>query len=96
MNISGHDSLSSKSECQPSGLPNYSNRQPSIHDTDSEGMDNPYTPLLYSPSRREPTTSRFSTTLLSILLILFLLNCLVTAEAILSTYQSQFAVCRSR
>jgi hypothetical protein len=94
MNTSGYDSPPSKSECQPPH--NYSNRQPSVDDTDSEGMDNPYTPLLYSPSRREPTTSRFSTTLLSILLILFLLNCLVTAEAILSTYQSQFAVCHSR
>jgi len=95
MDISGYGSLSSKCENQSSDPSNYSDQQqPSFPNT--ERMDNPYTPLLYTPSRREPTSSRYSTTLLSILLILFLLNCLVTAEAILSTYQTQFVVCHLR
>ena len=97
MDISGYyGSLSSKCENQPSDPPNYSEQQQQPSFPNTEHMDNPYTPLLYTPSRREPTSSRFSTTFLSILLIFFLLNCLVTAEAILSTYQTQFAVCHSR
>ena len=58
-------------------------------------MESPYTPLLYSPvspSRREPTSTRFSTAFLSGILLFVVLNCLLTAEAILSTYQIQYAV----
>ncbi|KAH9992126.1 hypothetical protein BJV77DRAFT_1067875 [Russula vinacea] len=54
-------------------------------------MESPYTPLLYSPSRREPTSTRLSTTFLSGILLFVVLNCLLTAEAILSTYQTQSA-----
>ena len=56
-------------------------------------MESPYTPLLY-PSRREPTSTRLSTAVLSGILVFVVLNCLLTAEAILSTYQIQFAVRR--
>jgi hypothetical protein len=55
-------------------------------------MESPYTPLLYAPARREPTSTRLSTTFLSGILLFVVLNCLLTAEAILSTYQTQFAV----
>jgi hypothetical protein len=58
-------------------------------------MESPYTPLLYPPSRREPSSTRLSTAFLSGILVLVVLNCLLTAEAILSTYQIQFAVRRS-
>lgn len=54
-------------------------------------MESPYTPLLYPPSRREPTSTRISTAFLSGILLVVILNCLLTAEAILSTYQIQFA-----
>jgi hypothetical protein len=57
-------------------------------------MESPYTPLLF-PSRREPTSTRLSTAFLSGILVLVILNCLLTAEAILSSYQIQFAVRRS-
>jgi hypothetical protein len=56
-------------------------------------MESPYTPLLY-PSRREPASSCLSTAFLSGILVVVILNCLLTAEAILSTYQTQFAVRR--
>lgn len=58
-------------------------------------METPYTPLLY-PTRREPTSTRLSTAFLSGLLVVVILNCLLTAEAILSSYQIQFAVRRFR
>jgi hypothetical protein len=51
-------------------------------------MESPYTPLLF-PSRREPTSTRLSTAFLSGILVLVILNCLLTAEAILSSYQIQ-------
>jgi hypothetical protein len=57
-------------------------------------MESPYTPLLY-PSRREPISTRLSTVFLSGILVVVVLNCLLTAEAILSTYQTEFAVRRS-
>ncbi|KAH9971459.1 hypothetical protein BJV74DRAFT_907587 [Russula compacta] len=53
-------------------------------------MDDPSIPLLYTPSEREATSSRFSTAFLSTVLILVAFNCLRTAEALLSSYQSQF------
>ena len=57
-------------------------------------MESPHTPLLY-PSRREPTSTRLSTAFLSGILVFVIFNCLLTAEAVLSSYQIQFAVRRS-
>ena len=76
----------------PTSRPSTHSEQPSYSNYDD--MDNPYTPLLYAPTRRESPSSRFSTTCLSTILLLVIFNCFLTARSILSTYQARLAVRR--
>jgi hypothetical protein len=78
-----------KNECPTSGPPNHP-EQPSYYNYDA--MDNPHAPLLYAPTLRRSASSRFSTALLSAVLVLIVLNCLLTARELLSTYQVELAV----
>ena len=64
-------------------------------------MESPYTPLLYPPSRREPTSTRLPCHSLPILefslLVVSILNCLLTAEHLLSIkFKASAAVASSR
>jgi hypothetical protein len=89
MEGSDHETLE-KGELSTSGPPLIRSDQLLISNYDA--MDNPYTPLLPAATRRESAASRFTTTLLSAILVLIVFNGLLMARDVFSTYQVQLAV----